>query len=102
MYSGDMNYTDIADYEIPQEPKIAKRIQIKIAGMVFNESATFQVSYFLNDYDKNVQKIEYINVEGDEYAAWNNDDDYIINLVLDKLGLSKKDEPAPEPIPEPV
>jgi hypothetical protein len=30
-----------------------------------------------------------IDLTADEYAAWGNDDNYIIDLVLSKLGLEK-------------
>jgi len=31
-------------------------------------------------------------LEGEEYSLWSSDDNYIINYVLDKLGLVKKPE----------
>jgi hypothetical protein len=32
--------------------------------------------------------VRYFIVEGDEYLAWNNDDQYLINLVAQKLGFT--------------
>ncbi len=31
-------------------------------------------------------------LEGDDYLAWTNDDSYIVNYVLNKLGLTKREE----------
>jgi len=52
-----------------------------------------------------------INLTGDAYAAWGNDDDYLYTYTAQQLGLTiveivpdappVTDEPAPEPTPEP-
>lgn len=40
--------------------------------------------------------LKYVVVDGDDYKNWNNDDNYIINKVAEKLGLIvKPPEPAP-------
>lgn len=81
---------DIIDYEIPQEPKVATKIRINIAEIVFNKSAKFNIYYQLENDD--IVKTELVNIENEEYKNWNNNDDYIIELVLSKLGLRKKVE----------
>lgn len=49
----------------------------------------------------NVQKLDASNfildianvfINDEEYSQWSYDDNYIINLVLDKLGMIKKEE----------
>ena len=34
---------------------------------------------------------EYMRIQGEEYSAWCNDDDYLENLVLTKMGLVRKE-----------
>lgn len=34
---------------------------------------------------------EYMRIQGEEYSAWGNDDDYLENLVLTKMGLVRKE-----------
>jgi hypothetical protein len=56
---------------------------------------------FMFDQNGQLYKVQRVNVDQEEYLAWNNDDTYIVNLVATKLGLTI--EPTPEPdIPVPV
>lgn len=83
---------DIQDYTIPQAPLIAKRVHIQISELKFGESVKFNVYFYLSGtkYDMTTLKIETVLIDGDDYKAWNNDDQYIINLILAKFGLVKK------------
>jgi hypothetical protein len=38
----------------------------------------------------NLISIQYVILSGDDYAGWNNDDNYIVNKVAEKLGLVRK------------
>lgn len=40
------------------------------------------------DENNNLIDIENVFINQEEYSNWSTDDDYIINLVLSKLGLS--------------
>ena len=35
----------------------------------------------------NLLDIRYVNITGDDYQKWNNDDQYIINTVAQRLGF---------------
>lgn len=39
-------------------------------------------------------------IEGDEFAAWGSDDQYIVDLLLTKLGLARPEPAAEEPVEE--
>jgi hypothetical protein len=41
--------------------------------------------------DGNYVDSKYMRIDGQEYQAWGNDDDYLENLVLQKLGLVRKE-----------
>ena len=83
----------IQDFDIPQEPKVATRIYIQVVELKFGESVRFKVHFFMNPdiTSMNTAKVEEVLVEGDEYKEWKNDDEYIINLICSKLGLTRKE-----------
>ena len=87
----------IHDFEIHQEPKIASKIRIELSEITFNVSAKFFIYFLMSNED--IIKVETIIVEGDDYMKWNNNDDYIIDLILSRLGLEQK--PAPIELPKP-
>jgi hypothetical protein len=83
----------IKDYVIPQEPLIAKRVNIQVVSMIFNERVTLQVLLYNKPDEFKTVNVEekFLVIEGEEYTAWGNDDTYLENLVLQKLGLEKAD-----------
>ena len=82
---------EINEMIIPQEPVTVKRIQIKCCDIEFNKSAKFIVFYFKskNEIEMDLFKSEMITIEGEEYLNWNNDDNYIIDLICQKLNIEK-------------
>lgn len=40
-------------------------------------------------HDQKFLKSQTVRIEGAEYDAWGNNDEYLINLVLQKLGLHR-------------
>lgn len=83
----------IQDFVIPQDPKTATRISIKITELNFGVSVKFNVFFYMSEetYDMNVAKVETVLIEGDEYKGWKDDDQYIIDLICSKLGLKQKE-----------
>ena len=55
--------------------------------MVIDSHVTMMVRYL--NADGNIVDNKYVKIEGEEYNAWGDDDNYITNLVLTKLGLTK-------------
>ena len=78
-----VNITDIT-----LEAPVATSIAIDVMEIVLKSHVTVMVR-FLNA-NGNLLKNEIVKIEGEEYNQWGNDDDYIINLVLSKLNLTKE------------
>lgn len=87
---------EVNDLVLEQEPLKVKKIEIKLAELKFNESVTFYVYFFKEPnnshchkhFDTHYIKMETVKIEGDEYKEWKNDDNYIIELVCQKLGVN--------------
>ena len=80
---------NIETYKIIKEVDISQ-INIDVLSIDFlNKSAMFKV-FFLNNEFPNNDSIKYVQIEGSEYEYWGNDDNYIFDLILNKLGLVKK------------
>jgi hypothetical protein len=77
---------NIAD--ITLEAPVATTINIDVMEIVL-KSHVMVVVRFLNS-NGNLLKNEMVRIEGPEYDAWGSDDDYLINLVLTKLNLTKE------------
>ena len=69
--------------EFPVYPNI-QRI-VKIVKFKYNvlEIKLFAV-YLYNENDLLIEARQYL-IQGDEYKAWNNDDQYIMNLIKKKI-----------------
>lgn len=68
------------------EPVIATAIRISVMELVLKSHVTLHVC-FLNA-DGNTVKNEMVKIEGSEYAAWGTNDEYLTDLVIQKLGLA--------------
>lgn len=79
---------DIKDYKIIKEVEI-KQVIIDIISIDFdNKIAIFKV-FFSNDIFNNDDSNKYVEIKGQEYEQWGNDDSYIFDLILQKLNLTK-------------
>ncbi len=62
-------------------------VLIKITNVQLFKSVTVVASLFENN---KIIDNKVVMIEGADYNAWSNDDNYIVNFVLNKLGLIKK------------
>jgi hypothetical protein len=69
-----------------QFPKTAVRMKIDIS-VILDEKAIVRVSFYENDNEYQPLDVKVFHVEGAEYKAWGNDDNYIKNIVYTKLGI---------------
>ena len=76
-----MSYID-ASFNLTKTTSI-KYLKIEISQLILFESCSFNV--YLYDEDKNIIEMKFFKIEGDEYKLWKNEDDYIINLIKEKV-----------------
>ena len=76
---------EVKTYELV-ETKTVNKITIEVVSLKLNTSC--RVCYQLFDGDKLI-KVGMLDITGDDYNGWSNDDTYIVNLTLQKLGLSQ-------------
>jgi hypothetical protein len=74
---------DISNFAL--EPVIATSIMI--TTMDYPESSLLMLKVGFLNADGHPVKDETVIIEGSEYAAWGNNDEYIIQLVMNKFGL---------------
>jgi hypothetical protein len=80
---------------------IATSFIVKCRTLELFTSATFVVS--LLDVNNTIISSQFITLTTEQYLMWNNNDDYITNLVASILGVTPVvPKPVPEPEPEPV
>ena len=77
---------DVNDYNLVQT-SIINNIQINILKIELFIGITLSVNLLSNN---KLIDSKLMTISGDEYSNWGNDDNYIINLVLTKLNLTKK------------
>ena len=61
------------------------RVQIRVLNVELFTSVSLAVSLFNNE---NVIDNKFFKIEGDEYNNWGNSDQYLVDIVLTKLGLT--------------
>ena len=76
---------DVNDFTL--EAPVVTKIELKVMDMVLNSHVTLVVHYL--NANGNLLDNRIVKIEGDEYDNWGDDDNYITNLVLTKLGLTK-------------
>jgi hypothetical protein len=61
-------------------------VQILEGKIDLEKSATFPVK--LIDVNGNLISLQFIKIEGTDYNNWGNNDNYIVDLIINKLGLT--------------
>jgi hypothetical protein len=79
---------DITNF--PLDPVIATSIRISVMELVLNSHVMLRVSFF--NANGNLVKNELVKIEGSEYAAWGTNDQYLMDMVMQKLGLVVRTE----------
>lgn len=60
--------------------------RIEVINLVLKSSVTINAVCF--NSDNILVKTQIFNIVGEEYESWGNDDNYLVNLVAQKLGLT--------------
>ncbi len=77
---------NVNDYTFVQT-SVINNIQINILKIELFIGMTISVNLLSNN---KIIDSKIMNISGDEYTNWSNDDNYIVNLVLTKLNLIRK------------
>lgn len=85
----------------PKEVAVINKITsitIQVSSIIFNKSALLLVSL----YDENDKYISTINIDlsGDDYSNWGNDDTYLLTYVSNKLQITPIPPEPPVDIPQ--
>lgn len=71
-------------------------ITIQVSSIIFNTSAVLMVSLY-DDKDKYVSTVN-LDLTGDDYTNWGNNDDYLLTYVCNKLNIQLDDQITQDPI----
>ena len=97
-----MNESNVPVVPAPyvRPPVNGTNVQIRVINLaLFNSVNVNAVLFSGNDY---IDSKTYL-LEGTDYTDWGSDDEYIVNYVLTKLGLTQASSgPVPDPQPVPV
>lgn len=74
------------DYHTPV--RVIHHIEIQILQLTLFQSVSLIVSLY--DQNDHIIDNKVVAIEGQEYADWANNDQYLIDLVMAKLGLIKR------------
>ena len=67
--------------------RIIHSIEIQIINLRLFEGVSVMVSLY--DENNNIIENKMIDIVGNDYLNWSNDDSYLIDIVLNKLNLMK-------------
>lgn len=82
-----MNSIQVDINNVTLAAPVVSKIEMEVMEMVL-DSHVIMVVHYLNA-DGNLLDNKTVKIGGAEYNAWGDDDSYITNLVLTKLGLTK-------------
>lgn len=77
------------DHRVFTATSVVAQIQVKVLELVLFESITLEISYIdvNGTYVYHQDLPRSITLEKEEYALWGQDDSFITQKVLEKLGL---------------
>ena len=78
---------EVKDFDLT-ETKTVRKVEFRVIQLELNKSC--RVSCQLHDKYNRLIKTEIYDIQGVEYQGWGADDLYLENLLLNKLGLTKK------------
>lgn len=70
--------------------KLVDRVIISVVTITLGVSCVVRAELY-NENNNYPEMIETYLLIGDEYLAWSNDDNYIVEYVLNKLNLNKRE-----------
>jgi|UniRef100_A0A6C0J6Q8 hypothetical protein len=83
--SSEENVFTISPYTMT--PTVVTNVTVSVISLDLGKSVTMGVTY-LDNNNRAVDR-KHVIIEGEEYDVWGLDDQYIVNLALQKLGLAR-------------
>ena len=83
--SSEENVFTISPYTMT--PTVVTNVTVSVISLDLGKSVTMGVTY-LDNNNRAVDR-KHVIIEGEEYDVWGLDDNYIVNLALQKLGLAR-------------
>ena len=80
--------------------RIITSFTVNVMRLELFQSVT--VNAMLYGADGNFIEVKTLTLSGQDYLDWNNNDQYLIDKVAEKLGFTLAPTVVPEPTPEPV
>ena len=77
---------EIKEHQLVETQTITK-VAVQVIQLVLNQGC--KLNYQLFQSDGKLVKNGIMDMYGDDYNAWGNSDDYVIDFVLGKLGLAR-------------
>jgi hypothetical protein len=68
--------------------RVIHSITIQVFNLVLFKGATIMVSFF--DVDNYPIDTKTVELEGESYLQWANDDNWLVNYILERFSLTKK------------
>jgi len=69
---------EIKQHQLVEDPIIITKVAVQVIQLVLNQGC--KLNYQLFQSDGKLVKNGIMDMTGDDYAAWSNDDDYVIIL----------------------
>jgi hypothetical protein len=83
-----MSIVNIEPVEIPQNPIVETAVRIIVTNVILNVSASIDAQIL--DSNSNIIEVKHLLLEQPDYSNWGTDDEFIVNWVLQQLGLTPK------------
>lgn len=83
--SSEENVFTISPYTMT--PTVVTNVTVSVISLDLGKSVTMGVTY-LDNTNRAVDR-KHVIIEGEDYDVWGLDDQYIVNLALQRLGLAR-------------
>ena len=78
---------EIKEYQYVEDPIIITKVAVQVIQLILNQGC--KLNYQLFDNTGKLVKNGIMDMYNEDYTAWGNSDDYVIDFVLGKLGLAR-------------
>ncbi len=86
-----MNITTNVEPSVFVPPtRVIHSISIQVVNLVLFKGATIMVSLY--DVDNYPIDTKIVELQGESYLQWSNDDNWLVNYILEQFSLTKKVE----------